>query len=187
MYAKKKNLIEYHPENKTVFLREEIYHVVSISSRGTLLERFGYNELRVDFNPSGNGAVIYGHLGSTKITVKPSPYEGNRILVGRRKGSKTFKIGDICASFRNDELDGKEALLAALKRFPEGIEDDGTNYVLTLEFFLAKAFDLAREQKITPEFPSTPEEIETLKKREDFALDKDYTTLYPLRDYAPIP
>lgn len=185
MYEKKKNLIEYHPENKTVLLREPIFHVVHVSSGGAHMERFGYNELRIDFNPSGNGAVIYGHLGSTKITVKPSPDIGyrERTLVGRRKGSKTFQIGCIGHS----EFDGKEALLDALERFPDGKENDGKNSVLTLSFFLSRAFDLAREQKITPEFPSMLEEMGALKKREDFALDKDYTTLYPFRNYAPIP
>ena len=184
MYAKPKNLIEYHAETKTLILREPVFHVVYVSSRGAHMERFGHNELRIDFSPEGDKAIMYGHLGSTKISIKPSPdadYE-ERILVGRRKGSKTFKIGCI----QRSEFDGKKALLKTLECFPDGKEKGGKYSVLELDFFQSKAFGLAREQKITPEFPDMIEEMNMLKERKDFALDKDYTKLYPLQDYAPI-
>ena len=183
MYASFKNLLTYDEQSKVLLVREPIFHTVWVSERGCHLERFGYNVLALDLNEKGDFAVLRGHKGKVRVTIKPSKVEYDRVLVGNRKKTKTIRIGELS----NNGTAGKDELLQYLAAHPQGHDSNGDKSEdIALSFLRTILFRIAKEQGITDELPDTIAEDKALRSRSDFAFGKDFSDLYEVGDLLPV-
>ena len=181
-YAAWKSKISYDPTSQILTVRNPIYHVVHISSRGYHSERFGYEEIALELGHEGERAILRGHNGKATIKIVPSKIEYDRVLVGMRKNSLTLRIGEL----GGDKLDGKAALIAHLEKHPDGKDEKYGGDDICLSRLGSVLISRAEERGIAAGQPEMNVEAESLKRRAGFEYDKDFSYLYKIEDILPV-
>lgn len=173
-----KDILSYNKETGILTVRNPIYHVSSISEKdGCQYDRYGYNVMYFDVR----NQILYGSEGKTKLTIKPTKKELNRVLISCRKNSLTIRVGNLENS---DSLDGKESLLDFLENHPDGKDSFGTS--LPLQYLHNLLFRIAEERGLAKTFPDMTEEMKQLKAEEGFVSGKDYSDRYSVGDIEAV-
>ncbi len=183
----------------TVFIPS--YHCVSVHKRkdedfeSITTDFIGGHYLELDLSPKGEKAFLRSSKGEIEIKIKDSKIEPDRIVVGK-SGKKDIVVGDVYDEVTDEgyymavsDFSAKERLIhfLAYPQLPsyeiylnKGRDDDITcSYLCSIMTKIADAYKL---------YPKSNhrKDIETLKKRPDFAYDKDFSYIYDSTVYPAI-
>ncbi len=148
----------------------------------------GGNILELDLSPKGDKAFLRGSNREIEIKIKDSKIETNRILVGK-SGMKDIVVGDIYDEIAEgydfympvDGLSAKERLVNFLSypKLPsyENYIEKGRDNDITCNYLVSIIKDIAESYKLYPKI-DFKEDMQSLKKRQDFAYDKDFRHIY---------
>lgn len=148
----------------------------------------GGHMLELDLSHKGDKAYISSSKGEVEIKIKDSKIESNRVLIGK-SGKKGIAVGDVYEELADgkdfymsvNDLSAKERLVNFLSypKLPsykeylgKGRDDD-----ITCDYLVSIMKTIAKEQKLYPKIDYM-EDMAALKKRLDFAYDKDFRHIY---------
>lgn len=177
------------------------YHCVSVHKRSdedfesVTTDFIGGHLLELDLSPKGEKAYLRSSKGEIEIKIKDSKVEPDRVLVGK-SGKKDIVVGDVYDEVTDEgfylsanDLSAKERLINFLSypKLPsyEKYLNKGRDEEYTCSFLTHIMKKIADTHKLYPKSDHR-KDIEVLKKRPDFAYDKDFHHIYDNTIYPAI-
>ncbi len=176
--------VYYVPSVQTLTVRIPSLRCVGVYEDGSPITDFiGGNQLDLDLSPGGvdsNKCILRSTNGEMEIKLKNAPREHNPILVGK-DGKDGIKIGEIAGDFDHDTAKERLHRFLSYPKLPAYhvyLIFGKRNFDPTCDFLVSIMQDIAEKNKLYTE-PNYKKDCEKLKKRKDFAYEKDFHDIYP--------